>query len=96
MEKLSPEQVKANLVDLPEWSLNGDSLQRTFRFESFAASMAFANQVAELADQMQHHPDIMIRFNKVTLTLTTHDAGGLTERDFSFARAADDCVPATL
>ncbi len=96
MEKLNPEQVKANLGDLPQWSLNGDSLQRTFRFESFAASMAFANRVAELADQMQHHPDIMIRFNKVTLTLTTHDAAWLTERDFSFATATDGCLPATL
>ncbi len=94
MEKLSDEQVKQYIADLPQWSLNGDSLQRTFRFDDFAGSMAFANRVAALADQMAHHPDIMIRYNKVTLTLTTHDAGGLTERDISFARSTDDCMPA--
>jgi 4a-hydroxytetrahydrobiopterin dehydratase len=94
MDKLSPEQVEANMAGLPQWSLNGDALQRTFRFADFVGSMAFVHRVADLAEEMQHHPDIMIRFNKVTLTLTTHDAGGLTERDFAFARATDDCVPA--
>ncbi len=94
MEKLSEEQVKRYVAELPQWSLNGDALQRTFGFDDFAGSMAFANRVAALADQMQHHPDIMIRYNKVTLTLTTHDAGGLTERDFSLARSSDSCLPA--
>ncbi len=94
MQKLSSEQINEYLGDLPDWSLNGDSLQRTFRFDDFAGSMAFVTRIADLAEQMQHHPDIMIRYNKVTLTLTTHDAGGLTERDFSFARSSDGCVPA--
>ncbi len=94
MEKLSDEQVKQYIADLPQWSLNGDLLQRTFRFDDFAGSMAYANRVAALADEMKHHPDIMIRYNKVTLTLTTHDAGGLTERDFSFARSSDGCLTA--
>ena len=94
MQKLSTEQVTEYLDGLPEWSLNGDSLQRTFSFDDFVGAMAFANRIADVAQQMRHHPDIMIRFNKVTLTLTTHDAGGLTEQDFSLARATDDCVPA--
>ena len=94
MQKLSSEQINEYLGDLPQWSLNGDLLQRTFRFDDFAGSMAFVVRIAELAERMQHHPDIMIRYNKVTLTLTTHDAGGLTEQDFTAARATDGCLPA--
>ena len=94
MEKLSAEQVEENLAELAQWSLNGDSLQRTFAFDDFTAAMAFVNRVAELAEQMQHHPDIMIRYNKVTLSLTTHDASGLTEKDMALARATDG-VPVT-
>ena len=77
------------MAEFSEWALNGDSLQRTFGFEDFAGAMSFVNSVAELAERLQHHPDIMIRYNKVTLTLTTHDAGGLSELDFTLAREAD-------
>lgn len=93
MDKLSTEQVEAKLAELPQWSLNGDLLQRTFRFDNFIGSMAFVGRIADLAEEMQHHPDILIRYNKVTLTLTTHDAGGLTDSDFSFARATNGYVP---
>ncbi len=94
MQKLSSEQINEYLGDLPEWSLNGDLLQRTFRFDDFAGSMAFVARIAKMAERMKHHPDIMIRYNKVTLTLTTHDAGGLTEQDFTAARDTDGCLPA--
>ena len=94
MQKLSAEQVQENIGDLPSWSLNGESLQRTFRFDDFVGSMAFVKKIASLAEKMKHHPDIMIRFNKVTLTLSTHDAGGITENDFTLARATDGCLPA--
>ncbi len=94
MEKLSQEKVDEQLAELPQWSQTGEALQRTFAFDGFTAAMAFVNRVADLAEQMQHHPDIMIRYNKVTLTLTTHDAGGLTENDFALARATDG-VPVT-
>ncbi len=94
MQKLSADQIQENIADLPSWSLNGDSLQRTFRFDDFVGSMAFVEKIAHLAEEMNHHPDIMIRFNKVTLTLSTHDAGGITENDFTLARATDGCVPA--
>ena len=94
MQKLSPEQIESKLSELPQWALNGDSLQRTFRFDDFVGAMAFVNQIAGLAEELQHHPDIMIRYNKVNLSLTTHDAGGLTENDFAFARATDEAVPA--
>ncbi|MEE9131281.1 MAG: 4a-hydroxytetrahydrobiopterin dehydratase [Phycisphaerales bacterium] len=95
MDKLTDENVQTKLAELPQWTLNGDSLQRTFGFDDFVGSMAFVSRIADLAELMQHHPDIMIRYSKVTLTLTTHDAGGLTENDFSFARASDAYVPAT-
>ena len=92
MEKLGQDQIEKNLADLPEWSVNGELLQRTFACDDFVASMAFVNRLAELAEELQHHPDILIRYNKVTLTLSTHDAGGLTDKDFTLARGTDAVI----
>lgn len=92
MEKLSQESLDQRMGEFAEWSLSGDSIQRTFSFDDFNAAMAFVNRVAELAESVQHHPDIMIRYNKVTMTLSTHDAGGLTEKDFDFAKEIDAAV----
>jgi 4a-hydroxytetrahydrobiopterin dehydratase len=89
MEKLGQELVDQRLEAYPNWSQSGDALQRTFSFDDFNGAMKFVDHIAALAEESQHHPDIMIRYNKVTLTLSTHDAGGLTERDFAFAEAAD-------
>lgn len=94
MEKLTQEQIEQKLAEFADWSLTGDALQRTFGFENFADAMSFVNRVAEQAEDFQHHPDIMIRYNKVTLTLSTHDAGGLTEKDFDFARETDKLLAA--
>ena len=91
-ERLSQEDIEARLTDLPEWSLNGDALQRTFSFEDFVAAMAFVTRIADLAEEQKHHPDIMIRYNKVTLTVSTHDAGGITEKDFALAGGTDALV----
>ena len=92
MEKLSQEDIETRLEQFPEWSLNGDAIQRTFSFDDFRGAMAFVNRIADLAEEHQHHPDIMIRYNKVTFTVSTHDAGGLTEKDFGFARDTDAVV----
>lgn len=92
MEKLAQERIDQKLAQFPEWSLVGDGMQRTFNFETFLDAMAFVGQIAELAEEIQHHPDILIRYNKVTLTLSTHEAGGLTERDFALAREVDGYV----
>ncbi len=89
MEKLSQDIIEQKLEEFPDWSLSGDSIQRTMSFENFNGAMEFVNRIAQLAEAQQHHPDIMVRYNKVTLTLSTHDAGGLTERDFEFARETD-------
>lgn len=94
MTKLSDEQIQAALADIPEWSEVGGALQRTYLLADFDAAMEFVGQVAEIAKQDDHHPDILIRYNKVTLTLATHDAGGLTNKDFAQARAIDGFVPA--
>jgi 4a-hydroxytetrahydrobiopterin dehydratase len=89
MEKLAPERIDERLASLPDWSLTGDAMQRTFSFDNFVQAIAFVNKVAELAEKHQHHPDILVRYKKVTLTLSTHDAGGLTDKDFELARELD-------
>lgn len=87
MPKLSEAEVKAELEKVPEWAEVGGEIQRTFEFKDFREAIAFVNRVAEEAERRQHHPDIMIRYNKVTLALTTHDSGGITEKDFEMAAA---------
>ena len=71
---------------VPGWESNGKEIIRTYKFKDFAEAMAFVNKVAGLAEAADHHPDINIRYNKVRLTLSTHSAGGLTEKDFALAR----------
>jgi len=89
MDKLSDADVQDRLGHLPEWTEVGGEIQRTYKFADFKASMRFVNEVADQAEHVQHHPDILIRYNKVTLTLSTHDAGGITVKDFDMARFAD-------
>ena len=90
MSALNTKQVTLNLKAVPSWTKHEKEIQRTFTFKDFLSSIAFVNQVAEKAQKADHHPDIDIRFNKVTLTLTTHDEGGLTEKDFSLAGQCDE------
>ena len=89
MAKLTPHQIKAALPSLPKWRKKGSAITRTFQFRDFMAAMKFVNAVARAAEKAQHHPDIDIRWNKVKLLLTTHDAGGLTEKDFALAGICD-------
>jgi 4a-hydroxytetrahydrobiopterin dehydratase len=89
MKKLNATQIKSALASVPNWGKNGDVISRTFQFKDFPAAMKFVDAVAELAEEAWHHPDIDIRWNKVTLALTTHDAGGLTEKDFALAKKFD-------
>ena len=72
-----------------EWSLEGGSLVRTEKFTDFRAAMLWVNRVANLAEQQNHHPDIDIRWNRVTLRLMTHETGGLTDRDWLWIQAAE-------
>ncbi len=85
-------QACALLPKVPNWSLSEGSLVRTLKFKDFLGSMAFVNRVAELAEAEAHHPDIRISWNKVTLTLTTHAIGGLSENDFILAAKINELV----
>jgi 4a-hydroxytetrahydrobiopterin dehydratase len=87
--KLDEAKIAAALSTLPQWQRTGEIISRTYQFKDFPAAMTFVNAVAELAEQVQHHPDLDVRWNQVTVALTTHDAGGLTEKDFAFARQCD-------
>jgi 4a-hydroxytetrahydrobiopterin dehydratase len=89
MAKLTAAQIKTALPSVPDWKKRGSTITRTFVFKDFPAAIKFVNAVAKLAEKAGHHPDIDIRWNKVTLVLTTHDAGGLTEKDFTLARKFD-------
>ena len=85
MKPLSDAEIAEHLTRIPGWERHGDAIRRTFSFADFKGAMAFVNRVADLAEGIDHHPDIDIRYAKVTLTLSTHDAGGLTARDFDLA-----------
>lgn len=82
---LSETEIKTKLEALPEWSTDGTEISRTFQFEDFVAAVDFVNRLVEPAESAQHHPDIVISYNKVTVNLSTHDAGGLTDKDFTLA-----------
>lgn len=87
--------IQSALATLPQWRRNGRVIVRTFEFEDFVAAMKFVNAVAAAAELAQHHPDVDIRWNKVMLALSTHDAGGLTEKDFALARQCDALAAGT-
>lgn len=89
MPALKAKQVQIQLKALSHWSKRAQALVRTFQFEGFLEGLKFVNQIAKRAEKINHHPDIDIRFNKVTLTLTSHDEGGITDKDFSLARQCD-------
>jgi len=89
---LSPAEVQQRLSALPGWTRQGDSLIRTFRFATFPDGIACIARVADIAEAQQHHPDIDIRYTAVTFTLSTHDSGGITEKDFVLAGEIDGCV----
>jgi 4a-hydroxytetrahydrobiopterin dehydratase len=89
MPPLSDHDIKSRLVSVPDWQIESGELVRTFLFKDFRASLAFVNKVGEIAESAGHHPDIDIRYNKVRLALVTHDAGGITQKDFDLAAAAD-------
>jgi 4a-hydroxytetrahydrobiopterin dehydratase len=89
MAELTPDQIKAALPNIKNWKKQSAEIRRTFQFKDFAAAMAFVNQVAGLAEEANHHPDIDIRWNKVTLALATHSEGGLTQNDLDLAQKID-------
>jgi len=89
MAALTQSDVETRLPSLPAWHVEGGELTRTFTHRDFRAALGFVNKVGDLAEKAGHHPDIDIRYNKVRLGLVTHDAGGLTAKDFDLATAVD-------
>jgi 4a-hydroxytetrahydrobiopterin dehydratase len=89
---LTPQQRAVLTAACPAWSIDADDMRRTFVFADFPAAMAFVTKVALAAERLDHHPDIDIRWNKVTLVLSTHSEGTLTDLDATLARQADEAV----
>ena len=90
--KVERQHVAQELQKLSNWTLQGNQIERLFTFETFVDSMIFVNKVGEIAEEEGHHPDIRIVYNRVTLALTTHDAGGLTQKDFQIAHRIDSLI----
>ena len=89
---LEDEDLSAGVKKCPEWESEKKAITRTFEFEEFMDGIDFVNSVADIAEEAQHHPDIRINYTKVTLKLTTHDAGGVTEADVELAQRVDNLV----
>jgi 4a-hydroxytetrahydrobiopterin dehydratase len=87
---LQTEEIDRLVAGLPGWERAGDTLVKQFRFTDFAEALGFVNRIAEPAERMNHHPDVAIHWNEVTLTLWTHASGGLTAKDFELARAVEE------
>ena len=91
--RLSPEDVTAALNDLPLWSGGIDGIERTIRLPSFRAAVEAIGLIADVAEEMDHHPDIDLRWTKIRVAVVTHSAGGLTELDLALARRVDALLP---
>jgi 4a-hydroxytetrahydrobiopterin dehydratase len=87
MSKLGSHQIEQALLQTPGWRRSGDAITRDFELPSFPAALLFVAAVGHLAERAEHHPDILIQYRSVTLTLSTHSAGGLTDKDFALAAA---------
>lgn len=85
MAVLTDPEIQQALTSLNGWQRNGPAIQRVFRFADFKQAMQFVNKIAEAAEQANHHPDIDIRYNTVTMALVSHDSGGVTQRDVRMA-----------
>ena len=89
MKPLTVAEIRARVAALPKWTFEGNALRREFVYRDFAAAFAFMTRVATLAEAHDHHPDGRNVYNRVTIALSTHDAGGVTHRDFELAAAID-------
>lgn len=91
-ERLSDIAIQRELGNLPGWSRRGDLITKTFQFRNFLSGINFVNAVAKAAETVDHHPDIDIRYTKIICSLSTHSAGGVTQKDLDLARQIDSVV----
>ncbi|MBF6600418.1 MAG: 4a-hydroxytetrahydrobiopterin dehydratase [Dehalococcoidia bacterium] len=89
MATLTTDEVDARLGEHGGWARRGDEISKQYRFDDFRRAMAFVNRVADEANALDHHPDITIQYNRVTMMLSTHSEGGVTEKDFALATKID-------
>lgn len=94
MAPLSDIEIQRSLGGLPGWSRKGDTLVKSYHFATFPAGIDFIRRVADIAESQNHHPDIDVRYTKVSFALSSHDAGGITEKDFALARAIEELAAA--
>jgi len=87
--KLSQADIDQRMKTINGWTLQGDEIRKQYTFKDFVAAIAFVNRLAPIAEAADHHPDILINYKRVTLTYATHSEGGLTDKDFTGAAAAD-------
>ena len=92
MSLLTKKEIRLALSQLGGWTLQGKEIQKKFEFADFSRAMGFVNSVAIVAERANHHPDIDIRWNKVTLSLSTHSEGGITGKDISLAKKIDSLI----
>jgi 4a-hydroxytetrahydrobiopterin dehydratase len=88
--KLNEAEIEKALIELEDWSVENDNLKKHFEFENFAEALAFVNKVGEISEARDHHPDVLFGWGYAEFFITTHDAGGITERDFDLARAIEN------
>jgi 4a-hydroxytetrahydrobiopterin dehydratase len=94
MARLSDEEIDQRLSELAGWEREGDAIKCAFKLDDFKGSVDFVNRLTPEAEEMNHHPDLAISWNEVTVTITTHSEGGLTANDFELARRIATLAPA--
>lgn len=92
MEHLSIREIHDRLSELEGWEMHGNEIAKEFKFSNFKEAMEFVQKIGEEAEREHHHPDINIRYNKVEIRLTTHDANGLTYKDFKLAKIIEQLL----
>ena len=90
MAVLSSREVEDKIKDLEGWEMSGNEIRKVYKMKNFIDSIGFVNKVAILAEKADHHPDILIKYSKVTISLSTHSEGGITEKDFILASQVDE------
>lgn len=92
MSTLSPDDIERRLPTVPGWTLAGHAIVKQYAFENFPDAVRFVDRLVPIAEAADHHPDIQIHYRHVTLTYSTHSAGGLTDKDFDGALAVDGLI----
>lgn len=89
MALMDPAEVERRIEDMPGWEVESDALRREFEFDDYMSGIGFVNGLAEVAEEMDHHPDLEVGYARVVVWISTHSEGGITEKDFDLAAAAD-------